>query len=131
MAANWFLDPDFLDGSMKSRSFLDALSGSASDYALVPFFPSRHPSLDSIYRFFFNLKLIVNFSVTLLDSSYVLIKLMSNLDYSRAFYHRSYLIYNCYVKLTKWYHSLDISVESPIIPIWISFPNLRPHLFSP
>ncbi|KAH0457415.1 hypothetical protein IEQ34_012730 [Dendrobium chrysotoxum] len=86
MAANRFLDPDFLNGSKKLHSFLDALSGSASDvyfseikmtnfrtlpsvwileeeiislaapfqYALVGFFPSRHPSLDSIYKFFFS-----------------------------------------------------------------------------
>ncbi|XP_020702480.1 uncharacterized protein LOC110114068 [Dendrobium catenatum] len=26
---------------------------------------------------------------------------------------------------------LDIGIESPIIPIWISFPHLRPHFFSP
>ncbi|KAL0920089.1 hypothetical protein M5K25_009197 [Dendrobium thyrsiflorum] len=31
----------------------------------------------------------------------------------------------------KWSPSLDIGVESPVIPIWVSFPKLRPHLFSP
>ncbi|KAH0454454.1 hypothetical protein IEQ34_016378 [Dendrobium chrysotoxum] len=25
----------------------------------------------------------------------------------------------------------DIEVESPIISIWVSHPNLKPHLFSP
>ncbi|KAH0469220.1 hypothetical protein IEQ34_002452 [Dendrobium chrysotoxum] len=35
------------------------------------------------------------------------------------------------MKLTKWSPLVDIGVESPVIPIWISFPNLQPHLFSP
>ncbi|KAH0448458.1 hypothetical protein IEQ34_022258 [Dendrobium chrysotoxum] len=60
MVVNHFNDPDFLDVSKKSHSFLDALW----------FFPLMQCSL------------------------------------------------------------FDIGVESPIIPIWISFLNLRPHLFS-
>ncbi|KAI0527141.1 hypothetical protein KFK09_002739 [Dendrobium nobile] len=26
---------------------------------------------------------------------------------------------------------LDVGVESPVIPIWVAFPSLRPHLFAP
>ncbi|KAH0459015.1 hypothetical protein IEQ34_011829 [Dendrobium chrysotoxum] len=124
MAGKRLTDPGFLDGSFKSRSFLDALSSSSSNanfpdlkpssfrglpslwiseeeitalatpfqFLLVGFFfPSRRPSLDVIRRFFFNLKLIGNISVTLLDTSHDLIKLINNLDYSRIFYHISYL----------------------------------------
>ncbi|KAH0457530.1 hypothetical protein IEQ34_012845 [Dendrobium chrysotoxum] len=36
-------------------------------FSLVGFFPSKHPSLDSIRRFFFNLKLNGEVSITLLD----------------------------------------------------------------
>ncbi|KAH0465445.1 hypothetical protein IEQ34_005548 [Dendrobium chrysotoxum] len=54
-------------------------------FALVGFFPSRRPSLDSIRRFFFNLKLISDCSVTLMDSSHILIKLVNDIDYSRVF----------------------------------------------
>ncbi|KAL0910208.1 hypothetical protein M5K25_021163 [Dendrobium thyrsiflorum] len=128
-------DPGFLNGSFKSRSFVDALSGSSSpgcfpelrqcsfrglpslwiseeeimslsvpfQFALVGFFPTRRPSLD--------------FS--------------NDIDYSRVFCHRSYLVNNCFMKLTKWSPLLDVDVESPVILIWVSFPNLRPHLFSP
>ncbi|KAL0916585.1 hypothetical protein M5K25_014111 [Dendrobium thyrsiflorum] len=97
----------------------------------VDFFPSMRPSLDSIRRFFFNLKLNDDVSVTLLDQSHILVKLVNDLDYSRVFFHRSYLVNNCYMKLTKWSPLVDIGAESPVILIWISFPNLRPHLFSP
>ncbi|KAL0923494.1 hypothetical protein M5K25_007553 [Dendrobium thyrsiflorum] len=50
-------------------------------FSLVCFFPSKRPSLDSIRRFFFNLKLNGEFLVTLLDSSHILIKLANDLDY--------------------------------------------------
>ncbi|KAL0928477.1 hypothetical protein M5K25_000361 [Dendrobium thyrsiflorum] len=162
MAVKQVNDPGFLNDSFKSRSFVDALSGSPSSgfpnlrqctfhglpslwisedeilalaapfqYALVGFFSSLRPSMDAIRRFFFNLKLHADFSVMVLDQSHVLIKLSNDLDYSRIFYHRSYLVNNYFMKITKWSPLLDISIESPVIPIWISFPNLRPHLFSP
>ncbi|PKU67866.1 hypothetical protein MA16_Dca019392 [Dendrobium catenatum] len=35
------------------------------------------------------------------------------------------------MKITKWSPGLDIGVESPIIPIWISFSSLQPHFFAP
>ncbi|KAL0908782.1 hypothetical protein M5K25_023291 [Dendrobium thyrsiflorum] len=77
------------------------------EFALVGKFSSRKPSLGAIRKFFFNLKLNGDFSVTVLNPKHVLIKL-----------------------LFKWSPSFDVEVESPIFLIWVSFPNLRPHLFS-
>ncbi|XP_028551955.1 uncharacterized protein LOC110104437 [Dendrobium catenatum] len=100
------------------------------ELALVGKFPGSHPSLESIRNFFFNLKLNGEFSVTVVNKNNVLIKLRNDLDYYRVFTHRSYFVNNCYMKLVKWSPHFDVCVESPIILIWISFPNLRPHLFS-
>ncbi|KAI0499533.1 hypothetical protein KFK09_017737 [Dendrobium nobile] len=47
------------------------------------------------------------------------------------FSHRSYFVQNCFMKVVKWSPNLDVEVDSPIVPIWVSFPLLRPHLFSP
>ncbi|KAI0500784.1 hypothetical protein KFK09_019001 [Dendrobium nobile] len=154
-------DPDFFRGISHSKSFLQALAGSSSSFpdlrsstfrglpslwvsdekirdlaipfrfSLVGLFPSKRPPLDAIRKFFFNLKLNGEVSVTVLDSTHILIKLSNDLDYCRVFCHRSYLVFNCFMKLTKWSPTLDIGVESPIIPIWISFPHLRPHFFAP
>ncbi|KAH0464801.1 hypothetical protein IEQ34_004904 [Dendrobium chrysotoxum] len=109
-------DPGFLDGSAKSRSFLEALSRSSIPvllswrscsvglgrgvfalaepfkFLLVGFFPSRRPYLASIQNIFLNLRFNGVFSVTLLDQSHVLIKLENDIDYSRVFCHRSYLV---------------------------------------
>ncbi|KAI0494929.1 hypothetical protein KFK09_025075 [Dendrobium nobile] len=100
------------------------------EFALVGKFPLKRLVLDAIRRFFFNLKLSGDFSVTLLDQSNVLIKLANDLDYGRVFAHRSYFVYGCFMKIVKWSPTLDLSEESPVVPVWISFPGLRPHLFS-
>ncbi|KAL0914945.1 hypothetical protein M5K25_015337 [Dendrobium thyrsiflorum] len=101
------------------------------EFALVGKFSGRHPSLEAIRNFFFKLKLFGEFSITVLNNKNVLIKLRNDLDYSHVFSHRAYFVGNCFMKLCKWSALFDVSVESPIIPIWVSFPNLRPHLFSP
>ncbi|PKU83585.1 hypothetical protein MA16_Dca008272 [Dendrobium catenatum] len=31
----------------------------------------------------------------------------------------------------KWTPTFDFEIDSPIIPTWVLFPNIRPHLFSP
>ncbi|KAL0914774.1 hypothetical protein M5K25_015153 [Dendrobium thyrsiflorum] len=131
MAANQvkLFDPDFLDDNPIPKSFLDALLGAASSVAfmelfvvclrygslrrkfqrlLLPLlfslarkFPKCRPPLDVIRKFFFNLKLSGEFSVTLLDAKHVLIKLINDLDYCRVFAHRSYFVNNCFMKLAK------------------------------
>ncbi|KAL0918420.1 hypothetical protein M5K25_010427 [Dendrobium thyrsiflorum] len=100
------------------------------DFALVGKFPGNRPSIDAIRKFFFNLKLNGEVSVTVLNPRNVLIKLVNDFDYCRIFAHRSYFVNNCYMKVVKWSPNLDVEVDSPIVPIWISFPHLRPHLFS-
>ncbi|PKU78491.1 hypothetical protein MA16_Dca015772 [Dendrobium catenatum] len=100
------------------------------EFALVGRFPLKRSSLDSIRRFFFILKLSGDFSVTLLDQANVLIKLANDMDYARVFAQRSYFVYGCFIKVIKWSPVLDLSEESPIVPVWLSFSRLRPHLFS-
>ncbi|KAL0912109.1 hypothetical protein M5K25_018059 [Dendrobium thyrsiflorum] len=161
MVGSKLVDVGFLAGNSSLKSFRDALSGNCSsfpdlkisthrglpslwiseaevlslalpfEFSLVGKFPSHRPSLEAIRKFFFNLKLNGEFSVTVLNAKNVLIKLADDLDYCRVFAHRSYFINNCYMRLIKWSPSFDVDVESPVVPIWVSFPNLRPHLFSP
>ncbi|PKU82488.1 hypothetical protein MA16_Dca005493 [Dendrobium catenatum] len=100
------------------------------EFAHVEKFPARRPSLDAIRNFFFNLKMKGDVSVTILNKHNVLIKLFNDLDYCRVFAHRSYFVNNCFMKLIKWSPTLDVEIESPVVPIWIYFPNLRPHLFA-
>ncbi|KAI0504039.1 hypothetical protein KFK09_014986 [Dendrobium nobile] len=91
----------------------------------------RRPNLDAIRNFFASLKLTGFYSVGLLDARHVAIQLSNDLDYSRVFARRSYFIHNCQMRVLKWTPFFDIKEESPIVPIWISFPNLRLHFFNP
>ncbi|KAI0522535.1 hypothetical protein KFK09_004915 [Dendrobium nobile] len=99
-------------------------------FTLVENFGLNRPNLDSIRMFFTNLKLLGFFSIGLLDSRHVAIQLSNDLDYSRVFARRSYFIFNCQMRVLKWTQFFDIKEESPIVPIWISFPNLRLHFFT-
>ncbi|KAL0907835.1 hypothetical protein M5K25_022277 [Dendrobium thyrsiflorum] len=56
--------------------------------------------------------------------------LANDLDYSRIFARRTYYILGCQMRLLKWTPDFDVSKESPIAPVWISFPNLRLHFFN-
>ncbi|KAL0926157.1 hypothetical protein M5K25_004550 [Dendrobium thyrsiflorum] len=137
MAMKRVCDPDFLNGSMKLRSFIDSLANSPSNvfllwftlfvdlgrkilalvvpfqFTLVGFFPLTPASFRFKLSVFFKLKLNAEFSVTVLDPSHVLIYLTNDLDYNRIFCHRSYFVNNCFMKLSKWSPSLDIGVELP------------------
>ncbi|KAI0527414.1 hypothetical protein KFK09_003014 [Dendrobium nobile] len=86
-------------------------------FTLVGKFGLRRPNLDAIRSFFGNLKLSGFYSVGLLDSKHVAIRLFNDLDYSR-------------MRILKWTPFFDVKEESPIVPIWISFPNLRLHFFN-
>ncbi|KAI0531018.1 hypothetical protein KFK09_000567 [Dendrobium nobile] len=99
-------------------------------YTLVGKFGLRRPNLDAIRNFFLSLKLSGFYSVGLLDARHVAIQLSNDLDYSRVFARRSYFILNCQMRVLKWTPFFDIKEESPIVPIWISFPNLRLLFFN-
>ncbi|KAL0928426.1 hypothetical protein M5K25_000307 [Dendrobium thyrsiflorum] len=99
-------------------------------YTLVGKFSLRRPSLDAIRLFFNNFKISGVFSIGLLDSRHVAIQLLNDLDYSRVFARRAYYINSCQMRLLKWTLFFDIKEESPVVSIWISFPNLRLHFFN-
>ncbi|KAI0513576.1 hypothetical protein KFK09_009601 [Dendrobium nobile] len=100
-------------------------------FTLVGKFALRRPNLDSIRSFFANLKLSGFYSVGLLNFRHVAIQLSNDLDYSRVFARISYFISNCQMRILKWMPFFDVHEESPIVSIWISFPNLRLHFFNP
>ncbi|KAL0926031.1 hypothetical protein M5K25_004412 [Dendrobium thyrsiflorum] len=99
-------------------------------FTLVGKFMLKRPSIDIIRKFFVNLKLSGAFSVGLMDSRHIAIQLANDLDYSRIFSRRVYYILGCQMRLLKWTPDFDVREESPVAPVWISFPNLRLHFFN-
>ncbi|KAH0448651.1 hypothetical protein IEQ34_022451 [Dendrobium chrysotoxum] len=74
----------------------------------TPDLHNRRPSLNAIRKFFFNLKLSDEFSSPSWMLKHVLIKLNNDMDYKRVFAHKSYFIFNFYMKLTKWFRFLTL-----------------------
>ncbi|KAL0924110.1 hypothetical protein M5K25_004918 [Dendrobium thyrsiflorum] len=97
---------------------------------LVGKFMLRRPNLDIIRKLFVNLKLSGSFSFGLLDPRHIAIQLNNDLDYSRIFARRTYYIMGCQMRLLKWTPDFDVREESPIVPVWVCFPNLRLHFFN-
>ncbi|KAL0914258.1 hypothetical protein M5K25_014586 [Dendrobium thyrsiflorum] len=133
-------DPGFLESKNSFKSFRDVLATGSSSNNFSDLVHSTHHGLPSLWiseeeilalaaPFEFAL-LIGDFYVTLLDPRHVLIKLSNDMDYSRFFARRAYYVFNCYMKLIKWTPIFDILAKSPIVPVWIAFPDLRPHLFT-
>ncbi|PKU73810.1 hypothetical protein MA16_Dca011956 [Dendrobium catenatum] len=94
---------------------------------LVGKFSLKRPNLDIIRNFFLNLKLSGSFHIGLLDPRHVAIQLSNDLDYSHIFSRRAYYIQACQMHILKWTPDFDVREESPIVPVWVSFPNLRLH----
>ncbi|KAH0465574.1 hypothetical protein IEQ34_005677 [Dendrobium chrysotoxum] len=102
-------DPGFSDIPLKSHSFLEAFTANPSDVCFSELkssvflcLPSLWISEEEILSLAAPRKFALlngDFSITQLDMSHVLIKLVNDLDYSRVFYHRSYFVSNCYMKL--------------------------------
>ncbi|KAL0903996.1 hypothetical protein M5K25_026064 [Dendrobium thyrsiflorum] len=129
-----FSGSGFLNAGEKpsSRSFKDVVSGLADGF--TDGFAFKKSSVKGVPAILFSdedvVKLASPFQFTLVDLRNVAIQLSNDLDYSRIFSRCSYYINNCQMRLLKWTPYFDIKEESPIVPIWISFPNLRLHFFN-
>ncbi|KAL0926137.1 hypothetical protein M5K25_004531 [Dendrobium thyrsiflorum] len=127
---------DFVHSSVKgipALLFDDAVVSKLAapfSFTLVGKFMLRRPNIDTIRKFFFNLKLSGAFSVGLMDQRHIAIQLSNDLDYSHIFSRRVYYILGCQMRLLKWTPDFDVREESPIALVWISFPNLRLHFYN-
>ncbi|KAL0905898.1 hypothetical protein M5K25_024346 [Dendrobium thyrsiflorum] len=100
MASSRLRDPGFLSGASSAISFKDAMSGAISSSYSFP-----------------DLQLSSHRGLpALLISEEELSALAAPFEFALV--------------VVKWSPNLDVEVDSPIVSIWISFPYLRPHLFS-
>ncbi|KAL0917146.1 hypothetical protein M5K25_012193 [Dendrobium thyrsiflorum] len=100
-------DPRFLDGKSNSRSFIHALMGSSTSVAFADLKPFSYRGLPSLWI-----------------SEEVVLALAAPFAFSLVRYfpnHRPSLDSPF----------VDIFEESPIVPVWFSFPNMCPHFFLP
>ncbi|KAL0906731.1 hypothetical protein M5K25_025248 [Dendrobium thyrsiflorum] len=130
MAGSKLVDAGFRAGNSSSKSFRDALSGSVS------FFPdleiSAHRGMPSLWISETEIhSLALPFEFLLVGK---FLSHQPSLEAIRKFFFNLKLNGEFFVTVPNrknWSPSIDVDVESPVVPIWVSFTNLRPHLFSP
>ncbi|KAK9179061.1 hypothetical protein WN943_028257 [Citrus x changshan-huyou] len=95
--------------------------------SLVGKFSFGRPPMELIRKFFVSLGLKGNCQISLLDSRHVLIKLVLEEDYSRIWLRQTWFINGRGMRVFKWSTDFRCSVESPIVPVWVSLPHLPVH----
>ncbi|KAB5551438.1 hypothetical protein DKX38_008749 [Salix brachista] len=90
---------------------------------------NRMPRFEVIREFFRRLNLLGAFDIHWFDYKHIFIKLNNDLDYQRLFAKRDWFFGGYKMRVLKWSVDFIPEKESSIVPVWISFPNLRYHLY--
>ncbi|EOY19102.1 Uncharacterized protein TCM_043834 [Theobroma cacao] len=69
------------------------------------------------------------YKIRWLDYKHVLIHLSNKQDFNRIWMKQHWFIANQKIRVFKWSPEFEAEKESPIILVWISFPNLKTHLY--
>ncbi|VFQ70400.1 unnamed protein product [Cuscuta campestris] len=96
-------------------------------FALIGRF-RRRPPLSVVRNFLTRLGLVGGFTVGELNSNAVLINFEHDEDYQRFFLRKTWTLGRDIMTVTKWSPNLRLEEDSPIVPVWITIPNLPIHL---
>ncbi|XP_022871646.1 uncharacterized protein LOC111390770 [Olea europaea var. sylvestris] len=97
-------------------------------YTLVGKFPHRKPTMRKVREIFSKFGFHGCFEVGLIDTTHILIHLTHEEDHSRLFLKPSWYIDGCPMRVLKWTCDFTPEQETPIVPVWVSFPLLPVHL---
>ncbi|EOY02242.1 Uncharacterized protein TCM_016767 [Theobroma cacao] len=90
---------------------------------------SRTPRLVEIRQAFVGLGLSGAYNIRWMDYKHVLIHLSNEQDFNRIWTKQTWFIAKQKMRVFKGTPNFESDKESSIVPVWISFPNLRAHLF--
>lgn len=88
------------------------------------------PSLDKLHDFFVALDLHGEVQLGLLDNRHVLIRCSLQEDYLRIYSRPVWYVRGIPMRIFKWTPGFHVERESPIAPVWISFPRLPSQFFN-
>ncbi|WRX28180.1 Reverse transcriptase domain - like 10, partial [Theobroma cacao] len=69
------------------------------------------------------------YEIRWLDYKHILIHLSNEQDLNRLWMRQAWFIANQKMRVFKWTPDFQPEKESSLVPVWISFPNLRAHLY--
>ena len=93
-------------------------------FVLIGKFSQGRPLIETIRKFFVNFGLRGHFNISTIDARHVVIECDLEEDYTRIFSKEGLQIQNYHMRLTKWTPEFRPGFESPIVPVWVSFPLL-------
>lgn len=91
---------------------------------LVGKFSHGRPTMERTRLVFSKLDLKGNFSVSHLDHKHLLIRLEHEGDFTRLWLKELLYVDSFPMRIFKWSASFRADVESSVVPVWISLPNL-------
>ncbi|KAL2453409.1 Uncharacterized protein Adt_49091 [Abeliophyllum distichum] len=97
-------------------------------FTLVVKFFHRKPSMVEVRNSLQKFGFTGDFKIGLIDFKHILIHLTHEDDYSRLFMKPLWFIMGCPMRVLKWTCDFHPDAETPIAPVWISFPLLPIHL---
>ncbi|CAH9086538.1 unnamed protein product, partial [Cuscuta epithymum] len=96
--------------------------------ALVGYFYKSRPPMTTLRKSFEIIGFKGGFHLGLLEKKHVLIRFDLEEDYIRCWNRQKWDIYGNVMKVTKWSPDFQPNVESPIVPVWLTFEGLPIHL---
>ncbi|EOY25452.1 Uncharacterized protein TCM_016760 [Theobroma cacao] len=90
---------------------------------------SRMPKLQEIRHAFKGIGLSGAYEIRWMDYKHVLIHLSNEQDFNRVWVKQQWFIVNQKMRVFKWAPDFEAEKESAMVPVWISFPNLKAHLY--
>ncbi|EOY02243.1 Uncharacterized protein TCM_016768 [Theobroma cacao] len=113
----------------QKKSFLSVVAGEKPP--LIP--PTREPfwmpRINEIRMAFKGIDLVGAYEIKWLDYKHILIQLSNEHDLNRIWLKQVWFISNQKMCVFKWTPNFQPEKESSLVPVWISFPNLRAHLY--
>ncbi|EOY17515.1 Uncharacterized protein TCM_042331 [Theobroma cacao] len=90
---------------------------------------TRMPKLQEVKFAFKGIDLLGAYEIKWLDYKHVIIHLSNDQDFNRIWTRQQWFIAGQKMRIFKWPLEFEAKTESPIVPVWISFPNLKAHLY--
>ncbi|KAL0320112.1 UNVERIFIED_CONTAM: hypothetical protein Sradi_5272700 [Sesamum radiatum] len=98
-------------------------------FALVGKFSHGSPPYSQLHRLLVKSGIKGAFTVSMINYKHALICLSTESDYNRLWLRRIWYLNGLPMRVFKWSPTFTTAHESPIAPIWVSFPELPAHLF--
>ncbi|EOY32240.1 Uncharacterized protein TCM_039863 [Theobroma cacao] len=90
---------------------------------------TRMPKLQDIQQAFRGIGLLREYEIRWMDYKHVLIHLSNEQDFNHLWVKEQWFILNQKMRVFKWTPDFEAEKELALVPVWISFPNLRAHLY--